>query len=376
MERHFSEIVGQTGRDPFVDYVIEHDLSGSRHESARRVLDICNDGGKHTFGEMLKSVNPDHGNLKKLLERLIVLTAAHSETFGFKFVKSQGENGRFIYYIQPNPNRPVEPAPRNRKLDIKGLVGPDEIDIGDVSVKLRERYKIALESAGFSELSILPEPNEDLDAVVDNASWFFPSELSRRIVAVYVQAAKSGKAVNTNALATRFDLHNGDTGVRYYERDTIIAAPEVGFVIAYVRRCYYTLLQLDPQSRIHALRRKYGEAGFRNSTYMDKLEEFSMITLSSRLRCSDDDEAMRNLVVAVAGAQLQSAHLSSHQARKVLGCVSNYAVINGIAASRHNRYKNGYFLRFRRDNTIECRLLDKDCEVPMHIKPQGVRANY
>lgn len=365
--------------DPFVAYVVEHDLSGSKYALARSILELLGTGQELEFGEIMTATGQSRINLAKRLRQLLALTNKYFELYGFKVDKNKG-GGKSVYKIVPYPGRPVEPKERDRKYFDVQPRGPVELEIGSEISQLKKRIAIALEERDMQDLEVLDRPDEELDDLIDNSSWFFDGKYDEAIVREFAESAKKGNALNTLELQNKLGLPNEDFHIRDLETYSFRHPAELGFVIKLVRTNFYTVCQFGRRSRINALRDTYTDEEFRMLTYLDKLEPLNLKKLIHRLNAEEVsiDETQKKLALKVANAQLEGRHLKTPDALKAIGFKKNSrcALHARISNSKRERFQTGFFLRYRVDSTLECCLLDSSADMPMSIKPIGVQSNY
>ncbi len=375
---HYSTAEPTTdSRDPFVLYAINHHFAGPSLGAYRELLLLFSDGSERGFAELLQSTGQSEANLAKKLRQLVQLTEKYFDIYGFKITRDLTQK-KASYKLEPLPNRSAIPPERKRKIFSLEYNGPAQESIEPQREKIHQRARTALEDFDVIGVHFLPRPDEEIEQRLRNASWFLTDSVASASVQALVEAAQEGNALNVNALQIKLDLPNKDNGFRNYERDTMSHAAELGFIIVFVRKAYYALLQLDNASRRKNLGRRYSDETLRDSTFLDLVMPFERRILLARLKASEGelDDIQKKLVLAVARAQLSGIALDTAQALDAINLKSRHALQNRVKRSKHERYKTGFFVRYRTDERLEVCLLDDSEEVSPFIKPIGILANY
>jgi hypothetical protein len=369
--------------DPFVAYVIEHDLKNDHFALSREILRVLSDGREHGFSELLEETgNTRRPNMCRSLKYILALAEKNFDVFGFKVVKVTRNRNTF-YRLEFKSDRGELPAERERRHSSPRR--PEEtIDVsGDLEV-LRRRIGIALSGFGINDVKIKDKPGADFDSKVSNASWFLYDEKRKAVVDMFAAAAKNGQGVSTLWICEKADISNASHANHFsnLDRDTHRRALDLGFVVAKVGTGYYAVFELDDASRKKALKLKHRSEFADKCTYLDRLKPFSYKELVGRLNEFEEDGykeidvKRRNLTLNVAAAQRKGKNINVKEAATSIGQKSIDFTADWIAESKRLRYKSGFYLRYRSDDKLECCLLDEEADSPMDIKPSGVTANY
>lgn len=371
---------GEIVRDPFVAYVIEHDLENDHFGLSRDILKILSDGAEHRFSEILEATGRLRVGLARTLKFLMALSAKNFEVFGFKVVK-QKRKGETFYKLELSPSRGDTPTIRDRKH--ASTRQPDATrDISENLGFLRRRIDIALMDFGINDVKINDRPKENFDSKVSAASWFLYDEKRRAVIDMFTDAANLGHSVSTLWICEKLDIPNIGNHFPNLDRDTHRKALELGFVVTKVGGGYYALFELEDGSRKKALMRKYGKGFEVECTYLDSLSVFNHKELVKRLDEFYEEGyeeicvKRRDLTLNIAAAQRKNRNITVKEAAASIGQKSVDFTADWIRDSRVIRYKSGFYLRYRSDNKLECCLLDENADAARDIKPKGVITNY
>lgn len=331
-----------------IDHVINFDFGDSpKWHSIRTVLCLISNypGRVWSQSEVSSESGISLAQAKKALKRLVSLTELYADQYGFSVCIDR--TGRYPRYFFTN-GCDVD-FERKRRLSL-GINGPTSLPITD---RIRRRARLLV---GHELYDGVPDNYESL---LHNSYLLRREDPEWEYLQDLIKARREGKLVRVEVLRAKHDIADDDIrlGSGYnLSRATIDRALIEGFFFTSMEENYHGIFFLDPHAREESVCREFSDQQC-EVTCLDNVIPFSLDDLRLRIRLvglESISEPYRRVIRRISKAQAAGKPLKTSDFK-----FSRGQFLHLMKHTRLHRFKFGFYIRARSDNTLQVVLIDQ-----------------